>query len=81
MRYLVGSVSHIVDMMLFHEHLTREFDRNKHNSTWVNKWLPWKVFTEVVLAKVRIGETAAAYLDAEKAVCERRAKYVPMALV
>jgi hypothetical protein len=81
MRFLVGSVDHIVDMMLFNEHLEREYEVNQGNAEWLGKWRPWLVFTEVALAKMRVGETADAYVQAKVLVDERRAKYSPMPLV
>jgi hypothetical protein len=68
-------------MMLFHEHLSREYQRNHGNSTWLGKWRPWLVFTDVALAKMRLGETADAYLKAQALVDERRENYSPMPLL
>ena len=81
MRYVMGSVEHILDMMLFHEHLSCEYERSRDNPSWLAKWRPWLVFTDVALAKMRIGETAHAYLKAQELVDERRERYSPMPLI
>lgn len=81
MRYLVGSVEHILDLILFNEHLEREHESNRDNANWLSKWRPWLVFTDVALSKMRVGETADAYLQAQRLLDERRAEYAPIPLV
>jgi hypothetical protein len=81
MRYLVGSVEHIGDLMLFNEHLEREHESNREDANWLSKWRPWLVFTDVALSKMRLGETADAYLQAQGLLDERRAEYAPIPLV
>lgn len=81
MRYLVGSVEHIVDLMLFNEHLGREQEANRDKPAWLSKWMHWLVFTDVALSKMRTGETAEAYLQAERSLSARRADYAPIPLV
>lgn len=82
MRWVVATPDNIADLMLFREHL--EASRNAGASTamvhWDDKWLPWLIFTEVVLHKLREGECAGLHEQAARLADERRACYVRIPL-
>jgi len=83
MRWVVATVNNIVDLILFNEHLKASelVVSTKIPERWENVWLPWLVFTDIALSKVRIGETAAVYRQALDVAEVRRNTYVPIPLI
>lgn len=83
MRYLVGTVDNIADLILFEEYLRSQEDvaMQVNAASWEKRWLPWLALAEVALAKFAQGETAAAYVRAKKLADLRRADYKPFVVI
>lgn len=83
MRYIVGTVDNICDLILFDEHLrsSQETQAKLNPTGWENRWLPWLALTEVALAKLAQGETAAAFVRARAQAEVRRPDYKPLPLI
>ncbi len=82
MRWVVGTVSNIVDLILFSEHLLSSQDNAlaMNSAIWERRWLPWLVFADIALNKLSQGETAAAFAEASKQASIRRETYQPLPL-
>jgi len=82
MRYLVGTVDNITDLILFEEYLkSQEAEATKaHPEAWETRWLPWLALAEVALAKFALGDTASAFLQATEKANARRPTYRPFKL-
>lgn len=83
MRFIVGTVENISDLILFHEYLkSKEEEALKCNpANWEQRWLPWLVLAEIALAKLSQGDTASAYLLAQTNADARRPTYKPLLMV
>lgn len=82
MRWVVGTVSNIVDLILFSEHLLASQDNAiaMNSAIWERRWLPWLVFADIALTKLSQGETAAAFAEASQQASIRRQTYQPLPL-
>lgn len=82
MRYIVGTVDNICDLILFDEHLrsSQEVQAKLNPTGWENRWLPWLALTEVALVKLAQGETATAFIRAKAQAEIRRRDYKPFPL-
>lgn len=65
-KVVVGSVENIVDLLLFNKHLNAQQDAKMATNAdrWIEKWLPWLVFSNIALSKLKLGETAAKFAEA-----------------
>ena len=83
MRYVVGTVNNIADLMLFERYLrSMEKETSKTSPvTWETQWIPWLVLAEVALAKFSQGETASAYVQAQTQANARLSYYKPFPLI
>lgn len=82
MRWVIGTIENISDLILFNEHLRASQDEaiRLNSEQWERKWLPWLVFSDIALAKLSQGETALAFVDGTKLAGTRREKYRPLPL-
>jgi hypothetical protein len=82
MRYLVGTVDNIADLILFQEYLKsmEEVAMQTSPGNWERRWLPWLALAEVALAKFAHGETATAFAQARVKADARRPTYKPFPL-
>jgi hypothetical protein len=83
MRYVVGTIENITDLILFEEYLRKNEEDacSKNPSAWEERWLPWLVLAEVALAKLQQGETASAFAQAKIQADIRRASYKAFPLI
>lgn len=77
MRYLVGTVDNIADLILFEEYLQANEEQMMQKSAlvWEQRWLPWLVLAEIALANFKQGETASMYVRAKANADLRRPTY------
>jgi hypothetical protein len=66
--WVVASESVIRDLIKFNEWLKNERAniRPGRAEEWSKQWMPWLVFTDVAIAKLATGETAAAFARANR---------------
>lgn len=83
MRWVVGTVNNIADLILFNEHLkASQADAHRQQpDAWEQRWLPWLVFSDIALAKLAQGETASAFFEAQQVAALRRTAYQPFPLL
>lgn len=77
MRWVVGTVANIADLMLFNEYLkgAQINAQAQQLEAWEQRWLPWLVFSDIALSKLSQGETASAFVQAQQVVAHRRPTY------
>ena len=82
MSWVVATTANICDLILFNDYLDRSQESaiQRNSELWEKKWLPWLVFSEIALAKLSQGETAAIYRDAVALAELRKATYQPIPL-
>ncbi len=82
MRYVVATVDNVSDLILFNEYLTaaqtEQMETNPEK--WEKRWLPWMVFSNIALTKLRQGETAKVFEEASLLAATRRSTYQPLPL-
>lgn len=82
MRYVVATVDNISDLILFNEylHVAQTEQVNTNPEGWEKRWLPWLVFSEIALTKLRQGETAKIFEEASIVASRRRSTNPPLPL-
>jgi len=82
MRWVVATTSNVADLILFFDYLvaSREDALRQNATLWENRWLPWMVFADVALSKLRQGETAKIYAEADLLAKSLRPTYQPFPL-
>lgn len=82
MRYLVGTIENIADLILFNEHLkaNEEIALQFGSLSFEKRWLPWLVLSTIALAKFAQGETASAFVQAQILAARRRPSYISFPL-
>ncbi len=75
-RFVVATDRIIAELIALNERLaaeSRALDEQTREG-WESQWLPWLVFSEVAVAKLSTGETAADFVRVRKAIQDPRAK-------
>lgn len=70
---VIGTIENLMDLILWHHHLEQarpnwEMDRPER---WESVWLPWLVFSEVVIEKASRGRTVKEFKEAKKLAEEK----------
>jgi hypothetical protein len=76
MHWVLATVENVADLIQFKERFGESLNSLDHAqpSPLVEKWLPWVIFAEVALQKLRESECAAVYQAAIKLVAQRSAR-------
>ncbi|WP_332853627.1 hypothetical protein [Duganella sp. S19_KUP01_CR8] len=82
MRYVVATLENAVDLILFNRYLNRveQEHHEKNPDAWEERWLPWRVFSDVAVSKMAIGETAKLFKEATALADLRESSYIPIPL-
>lgn len=80
MRWVVATPSNIADLILFSEYL-KSTQNSELPERWEQVWLPWLVFSETALAKLKQGETVRAFEEGRMLAEQRRKEYKPIPLI
>jgi len=67
-RIVVATVENLKDLIIWHQHLEnnrREWELSRPEK-WAKDWLPWLVFTRVVIEQASRGRTAAQFSAAKR---------------
>ena len=77
MRWIVATVENVADLILFKDHLERSLNASEstERALLAEKWLPWLIFAEIALQKLRESECIDVYENAMKLATQRRAGY------
>ena len=82
MRYVVATLENAVDLILFNRYLNKveQEYHEKNPDAWEERWLSWRVFSDVAVSKMSIGETAKLFKEATALADLREPFYLPIPL-